>query len=152
MYTSPDESTTERIFVQRSSKLDVTLFTVTSACYIILKKKKRSFRLQWKELRKFLKLLRPHDITKNSNYSQSDCNKGSISIENETFPWEPKIEKPFDSTSRIGHDGEILLCTFITKQETITQEIKLTNEEKMKEAKELLQYKGTFHVSCPCCK
>jgi hypothetical protein len=150
MYTSPDEIT-ERIFVQGSSISDITLFTVTSICYIILKKKKRSFRLQWKELRKFLKLHRSHDIT-NRNYNQSYCNKRSILIENETFPWEPEIENPFEPTSRSGNDGEILLCTFITKEETSTQEIKLTNEEKMKEAKELLQYKGTFHVSCPCCK
>lgn len=145
MYNSPDE--------QGSSKLDVTLFTLTSIYFIILKKKKRSSRLQWQELRKFLKLLlhRPHDITKNSNYSQSHCNNTSILIENEPFPWEPKIEQPFDPTPRSANDGEFLLCTFITKQET-TQDIALTKKEKMEEAQQLLKYRGNFHVSCPCCK
>ena len=153
MYTSLDESTERKIFVQGSSKLDVTLFTLTSIYFIILKKKNRSACLQWQELRKLLKqfLHRPHDVIKNNNYNQSHCNKTSILVENEPFPWEPDIEKPFDPVSRSGNDGEILLCTFITKQET-TQEIELTNEEKVKEAHQLLKYKGTFHVSCPCCK
>lgn len=154
MYTSLDESTERTVFVQGSSKLDVTLFTLTSIYFIILKKKNRSACLQWQELRKFLKLLlnRPHDNNHNSKYGKSHCSKTSILVENEPFPWEPEIEKSFDpTTTRSGNDGEILLCTFITKQET-TQEIELTNEEKMKEAKYLLQYKGTFHVSCPCCK